>query len=175
VLAASCGRCRYCRVEATVSARMREEVGSRQPADGLQAGACPFADNSTHRVRTASPTSRSFTDRTPLDGHGSRGAPGSSVRPGDTVAIVGAGPWTLGHTRGASVLSGQHSCHRYLPSKTGVRQEVQGQMRPSGPTRDGKDQRACGRPRSGCDYRAVGVHSGSAREMVRPSGAGGEH
>lgn len=91
----ACGRCRYCRVGNY--GQCQDEEGGwvlGNTADGLQAeyARVPFADNSTHRVPD-SLTDEQVIYLTDILSTGMEvGVLKGNVQPGDTVAIVGAGP-----------------------------------------------------------------------------------
>jgi alcohol dehydrogenase len=106
----ACGRCRFCRV-----GQYGQCLGGGgwilgHRIDGTQAEyvRVPFADNSTYQVPTGVTDEQVLMLADILPTGYEVGVLNGQVRPGDTVAIVGAGPIGLAATLGARLLSPSH-------------------------------------------------------------------
>jgi alcohol dehydrogenase len=106
----ACGRCRYCRVGAYGQCRNEGGWILGHLIDGTQAEyvRLPYADTSTYKVPEGVSDEALLMLSDILPTGYEVGVLNGKVQPGDTVAVVGAGPIGLSAIMGAQLFSPQH-------------------------------------------------------------------
>ena len=88
----SCGRCAYCKREASTASASTGAVGSWVTLDGTQAEHPPFADNGLYKVPEGLSDEQVLFLSDILPTGFEIGVLNGALKPGDTAAVVGAGP-----------------------------------------------------------------------------------